>query len=38
VSFPIPIGALTELGLENEEAEKVCREWLKNLSAEWSMA
>lgn len=37
VSFPLLIEALTELeGPENEEAEKVCREWLKNLSAEWS--
>ncbi len=37
VSFPLLIEALTELeGLENEEAEKVCRDWLRSLRAQWT--
>jgi len=37
VSLSLLLEALTELeGLDNDEAERVCREWLKNLSAEWS--
>jgi hypothetical protein len=36
VSLQLLMGTLTELeGLGNDEAQKVCRDWLKNLSAGW---
>ena len=36
-SLQVMIEALTEFeGLDNEEAQKVCRDWLKKLSTEWA--
>lgn len=38
VSVEILISALIEYeALERDEAQKVCRDWLKHLSAEWTL-
>jgi hypothetical protein len=37
VSLQTIIATLKEFeGLDDEEAQKVCRDWLKKLSAEWT--